>query len=135
MTSIAVRPRLLVASALAVGLLAMPAAGHAATTFGSRLNHDPANSGECASPPAPCTLVSFIQPSPPNGDPYSGGAPVRGVITEFRIRAFGEGGAAATVTFRLANISRPGPDQNTATATDAGTGPTVTIPAFSDSGD
>jgi hypothetical protein len=117
---------------VAAGMLALPAAGHAATTFGSRLNHEPANSGECASPPDPgaCTLVSFIHPTDPNGDPYSGGAPVGGVITKFRIRAFGEGGAAATVTFRLADISRPDPqNQNTAVATLAGEGPTVTIPA------
>src|SRR3954452_25028766 len=133
MTSIAVRPKLLVASALAVGLLAMPAAGHAATTFGSRLNHDPANSGECASPPAPCTLVSFIHPSDPNGDPYSGGAPVDGVITKFRIRAFGEGNAAATVTFRLADIRLTNPPNNdSALATAAGTGPTVKLDPLAD---
>jgi hypothetical protein len=136
MTSLPLRPKLLAASALAAGLLALPAAADAATNFGSRLNHDPANSGECTSPPAPCTLVSFIQPSPPNGDPYSGGAPVGGVITKFRIRAFGEGGAAATVTFRLANISLPDPnDSDNALATAAGTGPTVTIPAFNGAGD
>jgi hypothetical protein len=119
-------------AAVAAGMLALPAAGQAATTFGSRLNHDPANSGECASPPDPgqCTLVSFIHPTDPNGDPYSGGAPVSGVITKFRIRAFGEGGEAATVTFRLADISRPDPqNQNTAVATLVAEGPTVTIPA------
>jgi hypothetical protein len=119
-------------AAVAAGMLALPAAGHAATTFGSRLNHEPANSGECASPPDPgqCTLVSFIHPADPNGDPYSGGAPVGGVITKFRIRAFGEGGEAATVTFRLADISRPNPqDENNAVATLVAEGPTVTIPA------
>ena len=119
-------------AAVAAGMLALPAAGQAATTFGSRLNHDPANAGECANPPDPgaCTLVSFIHPSDPNGDPYSGGAPVAGVITKFRIRAFGEGGAAATVTFRLADISRPDPQNATnAVATLVAEGPTVTIPA------
>ncbi len=118
--------------AVAAGMLALPAAGQAATTFGSRLNHDPANAGECASPPDPgtCTLVSFIHPTDPNGDPYSGGAPMNGVITKFRIRAFGEGGAAATVTFRLADISRPDPQNaNNAVATVVAEGPTVTIPA------
>ena len=113
-------------------MLALPAVGQAATTFGSRLNHEPANSGECdkAPDPGPCTLVSFIHPIDPNGDPYSGGAPMDGVITKFRIRAFGEGGAAATVTFRLANISRPDPQNaNTAVATLVAEGPTVTIPA------
>ena len=49
----------------------------------------------CVRGPGPCTLVSFIHPIDPNGDPYSGGAPVGGVITKFRIRAFGEGGTAA----------------------------------------
>ena len=114
------------------GMLALPAVGQAATTFGSRLNHEPANSGECERPPdpGPCTLVSFIHPIDPNGDPYSGGAPVTGVITKFRIRAFGEGGTAATVTFRLANISQPDPQNaNNAVATLVAEGPTVTIPA------
>ena len=117
---------------VAAGMLALPAGGHAATTFGSRLNHEPANSGECGNPPDPgqCTLVSFIHPIDPNGDPYSGGAPVGGVITKFRIRAFGEGGTAATVTFRLADISRPDPQNaNNAVATLVAEGPTVTIPA------
>ena len=54
-------------SALA-GLLLLPVAAQAATTFGSRLNHQPANSGECESL-GPCTIVSFIHPSEPNGDP------------------------------------------------------------------
>jgi hypothetical protein len=119
-------------AAVAAGMLALPAAGRAATTFGSRLNHEPANSGECMQPPTPgpCSLVSFIHPIDPNGDPYSGGAPVGGVITKFRIRAFGEGGEAATVTFRLADISLPDPqNNNSAVARVVGEGPTVTIPA------
>jgi hypothetical protein len=119
--------RLAVAAA-AGALLALPTAGHAATTFGSRLNHEPANSGECvAFAPNPCTIVSYIQPSDPNGDPYSGGAPVDGVTTKFRIRAFGEGNTPATVTFRLADIT-PNQDPDSAVATSAGIGPTVTIP-------
>jgi hypothetical protein len=122
-------PKRLLTAALAVaGLLALPAAGYAATTFGSRLNNEPANSGECVPLSTPCTLVSFIHPSDPNGDPYSGGAPNDGVITKFRIRAFGEGNTAAVVTFRLADISRPNPaDPDVAVATSAGTGPTVTV--------
>jgi hypothetical protein len=115
-------------------LLLVPASSLAATNFGSRLNHDPANSGECTNAPLtpPCTLVSFIHPSDPNGDPYSGGSPVDGVITKFRIRAFGEGGAAATVTFRVADIRLANPPNNdNALASSAGTGPTVTIPADS----
>jgi hypothetical protein len=117
-------------AAVGVGILALPATGQAAAIFGSRLNHDPANSGECASFPNPCTLVSFIHPSDPNGDPNSAGAPMDGVITKFRIRAIGEGGAAAAVTFRLASISRPDPqNDDTAVATLVADGPTVTIPA------
>jgi len=120
----------LVGLAVTVAVLVTPAAGQAATTFGSRLNNDPANAGECTSLPNPCTLVSFIHPTDPNGDPNSAGAPVDGVITKFRVRITGEGGAAATVTFRLASISRPDPnDQDTAVATLVADGPTVTIPA------
>jgi hypothetical protein len=133
MTSIALRPKLLAASALAAGLLALPAAADAATNFGSRLNHDPANSGECTSFPTPCTIASFIHPSDPNGDPYSGGAPGDGVITKFRIRAFGEGNAAATVTFRLADVRLTNPpNDDSALATAAGTGPTVKLDPLAD---
>ena len=56
--------------------------------------------------------VSFIHPSDPNGDPYSGGAPVDGVITKFRIRAFGQGDTPATVTFRVADIRLTTPPNN-----------------------
>ena len=70
---------------LLAGLLLLLAAGQAATVFGSRLNHNP-TPGTCNGA-TPCTIVSFIHPSDPNGDPYSGGAPVGGVITKFRIRA------------------------------------------------
>jgi hypothetical protein len=120
--------RLTVASLAALGaLLILPAAVQAATNFGSRLNHDPANSGECE-PLGPCTIVSFIHPSDPNGDPYSGGAPVGGVITKFRIRAYVVG-EPAQVTFGVADISLPDPnDQTTALASAAGRGPTVTLP-------
>jgi hypothetical protein len=104
----------------------LPATGQAATVFGSRLNHDPVSGGECKELGIPCTLVSFIVPTDPNGDPYAGGAPVDGVITKFRIRA--DAPAPTQVTFRLANISRPNPgDEDNAVATGAGTGPTLTI--------
>jgi hypothetical protein len=120
-------------AAVAAGVLLLaPATGDASQTFGSRLNHDPANSGECVSLMTPCSLVSFIHPTDPNGDPDSSGAPSDGVITTFRIRATGDGGAAAQVTFRLADISLPDPaNKDSALATAAGTGPTVTIPAIS----
>ena len=117
---------IILALSVAAVLLLVPAAASAATNFGSRLNHDPANSGECE-PLGTCTLVSFIQPSDPNGDPYAGGAPADGVITKFRIRAYVTT-EPTQVTFRLADISRPDPnDQSTALATAAGTGPTVTL--------
>jgi hypothetical protein len=79
----------------------------------------------------PCTLVSYIHPTDPNGDPNSAGAPSDGVIVRFRLRAYGDG-APATVTLRLARISLPDPqNSDSALATAAGTGPTVTV----DSGD
>jgi hypothetical protein len=117
-------------AALAAGALlaALPASGQAATTFGSRLLNEPANGGDCMQLTTPCTLASYIHPSDPNGDPDATGAPTDGVITTFRIRAFGEG-APAQVTFRLADVTRPDPnDRDNALATAAGTGPTVTIP-------
>jgi len=129
MLSLPAWPRKALVTMLALSALAaLPAAGHAAQTFGSRLDHDPANSGECGSLTTPCTLVSYIHPSDPNGDPNSAGAPSTGVITKFRIRAFGEGDTPATVTFRLARISLTDPqNSDSALATAAGTGPTVTV--------
>lgn len=119
------RPTILTLSFL-VALLLVPVSANAATNFGSRLNHDPANAGECE-PLGTCTLVSFIHPSDPEGEPYAGGAPVGGVITKFRIRAYVLN-EPTQVTFRLADISRPDPnDSSTALATAAGTGPTVTL--------
>jgi hypothetical protein len=116
-------------AALAAGavLAVLPASGQAATTFGSRLLNEPTTGGECALM-TPCTLASYIHPSDPNGDPDATGAPVEGVITTFRIRAYGDGGPGQ-VTFRLADVTRPDPqDRDNAIATAAGTGPTVTIP-------
>jgi len=125
MPSLKRRLTILVLTAAAAMLL-VPALAQAATTFGSRLNHDPANSGECATFDGTCTLVSFIHPSDPNGDPYAGGAPVDGVITKFRIRAYITT-AAQQVTFRVADITRDATDDSTALATAAGTGPSVTL--------
>lgn len=119
------RPTILTLSFLAA-LLLVPVSANAATNFGSRLNHDPANSGECQML-GPCTLVSFIHPSDPEGDPYAGGAPVDGVITRFRIRAYVTE-EPTQVTFRVADINRPDPnDSSSALATAAGSGPTVTL--------
>jgi hypothetical protein len=111
-------------------LLLVPAASPAATIFGSRLNHDPTTRG-CTATDA-CTLMSFIVPTDPNGDPDSSGSPVSGVITKFRVRAYAVD-QAGTVTLRVGDISRPNPsDQTTAVATIAGTGPTVPIPLSDD---
>ena len=122
--------RKLTSTVLVAGaLLAIAPAADAATTFGSRLNHDPANSGECMNLMGPCTIAAFIHPSDPNGDPYSGGAPVDGVITKFRTRIVGEGGAAATVTLKLAEVNRSDPqNDDSALGRLVGSGPTVTIP-------
>jgi hypothetical protein len=120
------RKRLPAAMALAaVALLALPASGMAADTFGSRLLNEPTDGG-CKTPVTPpCTYVSYIHPSDPDGDPYSGGAPKDGVIVKFRIRAYFGAGESPSVTFRLANITRQ--DVDTALSTAAGTGPTVNV--------
>jgi len=114
----------------ATALLTLPASGVAAETFGSQLTNQP-NYGACSDPPpgltGPCSWVSYIHPAPGTGDPYAGGAPNDGVITSFRIRAYGAGGPGtpASVTFRVADISLTNPDLAQASA--VGTGPTVTI--------
>jgi hypothetical protein len=106
----------------AVALLALPASGLAAETFGSRFANSP-NSGACSGVmSAPCTYVSFIHPAVGTGDPYSGGAPNDGVITKFRISA---NGAGSSVTFRLADITRE--NEDSAQSRIVATGPTVTI--------
>ena len=82
------RTRLTIAALSVLGaLLVLPAAGQAATNFGSRLLNDPTET-TCEKYGGTCTMVSFIHPAPPEGDPYSGGAPVDGVITKFRARAY-----------------------------------------------
>jgi hypothetical protein len=117
--------RLLTSLILAASaLLALPASGMAAETFGSRLLNEPTDGG-CKTLTPPCTYVSYIHPSDPDGDPYSGGAPRDGVIVKFRIRAYAPEGGSPSVTFRLANINLQ--DKNTALATDAGAGPTVNV--------
>lgn len=121
------RTRLTIAAVSVLGgLLVLPAAGQAATNFGSRLLNDPTEN-TCEKVGQTCTMVSYIHPIDPNGDPYSGGAPVDGVITKFRARAF----AVMTpgqITFRVADITLPDPNnKDAALATAQGTGPTVTI--------
>jgi hypothetical protein len=121
--------KLLIPLAAVAVLLVVAPAGNAAVSFGSlRTTNDP-NEGPCEDPlNSACSLVQFIVPTNPNGDQSSAGAPIDGVITKFRIRAFGDGGPAQ-VTFRLADITLPDPNNaDNALATAAGTGPTVTVP-------
>ena len=111
-------------------LLLIPAASPAATTYGSRLNHDPTTRG-CAMANA-CTLVQYIVPTDPNGDPDSSGSPVSGVITKWRVRAFALD-QPGTVTLRVGDIVRPNPmDDSTALASVTGTGPAAPIPVTDD---
>src|SRR3954452_18398937 len=81
-----------------VALLLVPAVGEAATNFGSRMKNDPTD--RTCEALGTCTIVSFNHPSEPNGDDYTGGAPVDGVITKFRIRAYAVE-EPGQVTFRL----------------------------------
>ena len=115
------RKRLTTATALAAGaLLALPASGMAAQSFGSGLGHAPANGPmECVALPAPCSFVAYLQSG--NGDGMKPRpAPSDGVVVKFRIRS----STPDVVTFRLADISVAG---ETATATGRGVGPTVTL--------
>jgi hypothetical protein len=114
---------------VAVGALLLPAVGQAApTVFGSRLKNPPANTGgDCELFSGACTIVSYIEPSEPIGDPYSGGAPVSGVITSFRVYA--EASVAGPLKLEVAAVSRPNPgDESTAVASIVAAGQTVTIP-------
>ena len=117
--------RMSTALALAAGaLMLVPASGMAADSFGSRLLNEPANANEC---PGVCTIVSYIHPSDPNGDPYSGGSPVDGVITKYRVRAKPYVAADPVLaTPRVADITRQNPDMATARATASGQQVTLT---------
>jgi hypothetical protein len=118
------RPRLaLTVSAVALlGVLAWPAAGQAATSFGSPLTDEPNTgpgnpSGDCPQIPTPCTRVGFRFPS---GNPEVATAPVAGVVTRFRIRSQ----SPDQVTFAIARLTPAGNDR---LGTLVGSGPTVTL--------
>jgi hypothetical protein len=121
------------AAILSSCLLLLPASGQAAQIFGSRLKGAPSeetpNTGQCTGTlGGPCTIVAYIHPTDPKGDEYSGGAPSDGVITKFRIRAIAD--QPTQVTFRLGRLANVTPNpmgEDSATATAAGTGPTVTV--------
>jgi hypothetical protein len=112
--------RLALAVTLSGLLLAFPASGHAAQTFGSLLKNSPAPGPDpCGDTvPGPCTLVGYINPNDA-GDPVTSPAPSDGVIVKFRIRTSG----AEAVTFRLATVTKQG---TTILAQATRTGPTVT---------
>ena len=110
-------------SGAVVVLLLLPAVGQAATIFGSQLKNEPTE----ASCNATCSIVARIHSSPPEGDPYSGGAPVSGVITKFRTNAYADE-ETGHIIFRVANLTLPDPNNlESALATSAGTGPELTI--------
>jgi hypothetical protein len=107
------------------GVLVFAATAEAATNFGSRLKNEPTET-TCETV-GTCTIVSYIHPSEPSGDPYSEGAPVGGVITKFRYIAYAVE-EPGQVTFRVADINLPDPNNDdSALAKATGTGPTVTI--------
>jgi hypothetical protein len=114
-------------------LLLLPAVSQAAQVFGSRLLGAPTEQnpieGSCEAMIAmPCTLVSFIEPSNPNGDPVPSAAPSDGVITQFRVRAFAEAPTPLTfVVAGLTNVVEAGGQPESASGTLVATGPTVTI--------
>ena len=121
--------RLVIASAaVAAGALALPAAGQAATSFGSPLTETPSsginpNVTQCLNPPmpVPCTRVLIalnkFNPSFPIA------APMSGVVTKFRIKA----AAVDKDTFRIVRLTDAGGGKLNGQS--VGTGPTVTTTA------
>ena len=107
------------------GLLALPAAGNASSTFGSLLKNPPANGSSPCVPTGSCTLVAYISPNDA-GDPVASPAPFDGVVTKVRIRS----AAAEQVTFRFATIDAPQADVANAQIT--ANGPTVTLQGTSE---
>ncbi len=103
------------------GLLALPATGSAAQTFGSLLKNSPApGPSPCVeAAPGRCTLVGYINPNDA-GDPVPAPAPIDGVVVKLRIRTT----AAESVTFRFASITQP--QNDVASAQALVNGPTVT---------
>lgn len=118
----------LAATAIACGALALPAAGQAATTFGSPLTETPQsginpNATQCLNPPQPvaCTRVLIalnkFNPSFPIA------APVSGVVVKFRIKAAN----VDTDTFKIVRLTDAGGGKFNGQS--IGTGPTVTTKA------
>jgi hypothetical protein len=119
------RPLIVALAALALSLLAVPSAIGAPTVFGSRLDHEPSKN-DC-SELGPCTIASYIHPSDPAGDPYSGGAPVSGVITSFRVRF--KAMAAQPVTLQIAEVAPKTGDDSTAVGRIVASAAPVTLAA------
>ncbi|MGB0097232.1 MAG: hypothetical protein WBP81_32410 [Solirubrobacteraceae bacterium] len=103
------RPRIAFAVAASIAAVAViPASAFAATTsFGSSLNHDPANAGSsCAdnglTGPTVCTHVGSFYP----GTSGRAAAPVSGTITKIRLRAQGP----STMTFKVVQVRKVSAD-------------------------
>ena len=123
-----VRGLVIASAAVAAGALALPAAGQAATSFGSPLTETPSsginpNVTQCLNPPmpVPCTRVLIalnkFNPSFPIA------APMAGVVTQFRIKA----AAVDRDTFRIVRLTDAGGGKFNGQS--VGTGPTVTTAA------
>ena len=116
-------PILPTALGVLVAFAVVPADGHAATTFGSRLDAAP-NAAPCATAAPPCTTVGFSRPGA--GAPVVLRSPASGVITRFRLRAARTGSGPATVRLRVANIAQAG-NEGAAAVAIGPAGPTVTV--------
>jgi hypothetical protein len=119
------RRRLMAAAVAAGALLLLPASSQAAQVFGSGFVNEPTQRG--CEMLGPCTIAAFVE-IPREGQVVNGGAPGDGVITKVRIRAKVEN-PNTQVTFRVVNIApvADGEGGKSATASAAGTGPTVTL--------
>jgi hypothetical protein len=118
--------RRLTAATLAVSatLLLLPAAGQAAQVFGNSLKNQPTKNN--CHEIGVCTIASLVEPEPNN--PSAAGAPIDGVITQFKIRYVAD--APAPLTFLLADVSRPNPaEEDHAVATVGAAGPSLTLAA------
>lgn len=113
--------RLLALSAVAAaGALALPAAGHAAVTFGSKLDREPDTSDQqrlCDPAPSPCSRIGFRYPGQ---DPQEQSSPITGVVVKFRLRSE----TTNPVTFRVARLTEQGAS---ALAVAGAAGPTVPL--------
>lgn len=104
-------------------------------TFGSRLVNEPANNAECNFLEDPCTIIGYVHYPDPDEPPYTDGAPVDGVITQFRIRGYAIENDSLPATLVLAETEVDPDDDGTAEAAVVATGPTVMIPPAPEAGE